>query len=243
MTLFSKKPPRPTAWQPTCWSLVRTLPLRDDPRWQRSWADLVRDYRAPMESYARSVASRLRGRPCSEEEAGELVQGFLAAQQSGRELAKADPSVRPFRAFVQVLLRRHVGHVVRAERAQKRTPSGGRRRVPLDEADRAPQAASRKRRAEQAAFDGEWVRAALASARARLKSPHDREIVDDLVLTGGEGSPDLAARLGISRDNLDLKRFRARERLARHFEAALRATVADPEAFAEEWRALAPYMP
>lgn len=245
MTLLSKKPPRPVGWQPTRWTLVRTLPVRDDPRWLSSWNQLVADYRAPMESYARRIASRLRSRPCSEEEAAEFVQGFLAAHQSGRELAKADPAVRPFRAFVQVLLRRYVGHEIRRERAAKRMPPPGSRLVPLTGAAPGPRVSGRERRAEEAAFDGEWVAAAIAQARAALsaKHPRDLEVIDDLIRTEGEGSPDLAARLGLSRDNLYLVRSRARERFARRFEEALRATVADPAAFAEEWRTLAPYMP
>ena len=161
-------------------------------------------------------------------------------------LTRADPAQGRFRAYLQTLLRRHVGHVLRAERAIKRNPGRDRRVLSLREDEETHGAADEPDGADDlTTFDREWVGTAIARARARLAETNVRYalVIDDLIRTEGEGSAGLAAEVGLRPAQVPVLRHRARERFARLFEDELRATVADETAFAEEWRALAAYLP
>lgn len=230
----------------THWRVVATLDRRDDPAWQESWQALVTAYTAPMQAYARSVLSRARGRAVGADEAAEMVQGFLASCVHKGWLSRADQDRGRFRAFLQALLKRYVLRVLRDASAQKRTPGPGRAVLPLHEAGVAGDPGLEVDDAEdRAAFDREWVEVALERARGRLRAHNTRylQVIDDLVATDGAGSPGLAARLGLREQQLPVLRHRARERFAKMLVEELRATVADEQAFLEEWAALAPYLP
>jgi len=245
LSLLSKEPPRTGGWTSTIWSVVASLEHRTGGAWQSSWAYLAETYRPPMEAYVRRLLGRLQGRAGSAEEACEVVQAFLTTCVEKGWLAKADPAKGRFRAYLQTLLRRYVyGHVER-ERALKRSPGPGRRVVPLLEGDALEAELPAEEPEDVEAFDRGWVRIALDRARARLALKNERYlmVIDDLILTDGEGSEDLAARVALSPTQLPVLRHRARTQFAKLFQEELAATVVDEVAFRDEWRALQAYLP
>jgi hypothetical protein len=249
--------PRDLGWPATSWTVVSALrgapptgggapartgrPLRRDDAWE----SLLEVYRAPMERYVRSVLARRRGRPCSDEEAAEVVQSFVAQAFEKAWLSRADPGRGPFRAYVQVLLRRYAGGLLAHDAARKRRPADGATRVAFDDEAHSPGEPSPAERADEEAFDRDWVATAVERARGRLaiEHPRYRRVIDDLIATEGEGSPDLAAELGVSDAQLRVLRHRARRGFLRRFREELAGTVRGPEEFEAEWRALRRFMP
>ena len=242
--LLDRKPPARDDWTDTSWSVIHALAARDDPQWESSWTHLVDCYRPPMERYVRRRLIRLRRTKVSEEEVAEVVQGFLAECVLKNSLATADAQRGRFRAFVQTLLKRYLYRQHRHASARKRNPGPGRATVSIREGDLVDRITPEDQ-AELAEFDRGWVKVAVDRALRRLGEVHVRYqvIVEDLLATEGVGSPDLAARVETTPSHLSVLRYRARRRFQELFQEELAATVGDPEAFREEWRALAPYMP
>lgn len=246
MPLLDRQPPRPDGWPPTLWGVVATLDQREHPQWQDSWRALVAAYTAPMEAYARRVLSRRRGKAIDPGEAAEVVQDFLATCVEKGWLSRADPQRGRFRAYLQTLLARHVGRMLRHAAAQKRGPAEGRAVLPLGDEDAAGDPALEVGHDEdRVAFDREWVGLVVARALARLRAHNERYaiLIQDLIDTEGAGSPGMAALLGQRPQQVAVSRHRARQRFQDFVVQELRATVSDPAAFEEEWRALLPYLP
>jgi hypothetical protein len=244
MSLLPDQPPTRKVWEATRWSRVGSLDGPPDAEREASWEYLVNAYLAPMQGYAKRLMSRLRGRPCPAQEAAALVQDFLGTCVEKEWLSRADPAAGPFRAFLQVLLRRYVYGRVKHDRAQKRSPADGSRVLSLIEGE-AAETLTEEERLDIDAFDKSWAEVAVDRARKRMAEKHDlyNAVVDDLLLTHGEGSEDLAERLGRRSAQLPLLRFRARQMFAQLFEEELLATVGNPQQFQEEWRVLQPYLP
>ena len=242
--LLSKRPPRGLAWEPTIWSMVGVLDDRDDPRWQQAWAELSRNYRVPMETYAHR---RLRRAPVAAGAAGDaedLVQAFLAVCIEKGWLSDADPAQGRFRAWVQRLLRWFINGWVRYRMREKRRPPDGSHIVPLmadDENAGLPDAEDDA----ADAFDRSWTEVAVEAALQRLRgSSEDRYLVlKDLIATEGAGSPDMPQRLGKSVEAYRTMKSHARRTFRLLFQEEFRKTVRDPDDFEAEWRALQPYMP
>jgi DNA-directed RNA polymerase specialized sigma24 family protein len=228
------RPPR-RDWATTQWSAVVGLTPAAPERREASWTWLATTYQVPLERYAAGVLARVRGRS-SADEAAEVVQDFLATCLEKRWLERADRSRGSFRAFVRVLLRRFVYAGLRGGRSAARTLS-------LDAAS-VEEPAGEDRSAVEA-FDREFVRVAVDRALETLRQERERyhAVIVDLIATDGQGSADLAARMGVSSAQLPVLRHRARKRFARLFEEEVAATVGDDDAFDDEWRVLAPYLP
>ena len=242
--LLGRQPPRRDDWTETRWTVIATLAEREDPAWEASWTHLVDHYRPPMERYVRRLLIRLRRTRVSEEEVAEYVQGFLAECACKNSLATADAERGRFRAFIQTLLKRYLHRRHRHATARKRNPGPGRATLEIQDYDLVDETTPDDR-AELAEFDRGWVKVAIDRALERLGEAHVRYqvIVEDLLATDGEGSPDLAERVETTPGHLSVIRYRARRRFRDLFAEELAATVGDPDAFQEEWRALAPYMP
>ena len=82
-----------------------------------------------------------------------------------------------------------------------------------------------------------------ALSELRAKNEEYAEVIADLLRTHGEGSPDLAERLGRDADDVAVLRHRARRRFAALFADELRATVRDDEAFGDLLQRLDAYVP
>lgn len=244
MGILSSTPPPRDDWVGTRWSLVARLDGRDDPAWEMSWYSLVDAYRAPMERYARRVLSRRTGRPASMEEAADIVQEFLTTCVEKDWLSRADPLRGRFRAYLQVLLRRYVQRVVKHRNALRRSPGKGRRVDRLLD-DEANVPAAPEDQADLDDFAKGWVQIAVNRALDRLAVEHERYrvVLLDLIHTDGQGSDDLAERVGLRQEQLAVLKHRARVRFSKLFESELADTVGDQEAFEQEWRAVRPYLP
>lgn len=242
--ILEPMPPRRQSWDNTRWSMIGRLDRRQEPAWQASWSYLLERYREPMERYARRVLARAGGARAAEE-AGDVVQDFLATCVEKGWLSRADPVRGRFRAYVQTLLRKYVYGYLRYRNAQKRSPGPGREVFTVLESDAVSREPTPDEVAELQEFDRSWVQVALHAALARLaeEQPRYHLVVNDLLLTGGAGSSDLAQRAGVRGPQLPVLKHRARRRLAGLFAAELEATVADEEAYDEELRALEAYIP
>jgi len=197
-----------------------------------------------MESYAWRLLARYPGGSASAQDAADVVKDFLSACLDKGWLARADREHGKFRAFIQVLLKRHVTGWVRHKLAQKRRPAEGRRVVPLlPEAEGAdiPSPADEA----GAAFDRSWTEVAVERALERLREENERyhAVIADLIRTHGEGSADMADQVGLHAKQFPVLKHRARRRFSSLFKQELRATVDSAEAFEEEWRTLSAYMP
>ncbi len=244
MSILSRTPPRRDSWALTQWSILSKLDRREEPHWQASWTYLMETYRAPMERYVRRVLSRTRGRPASHEEAAEIVQDFLATCVEKEWLSRADPTRGRFRAYIQTLLKRYVYRVIKHANAQRRSPGPDRQVYSLlEDRDESGEAAVEDP-SDLDAFNEGWVQVAVDRALKTLATEHERyqAVVADLIATDGEGSADLAQRMGLSRAQFPVLKHRARKRFCKLFEEELAKTVGDQDAFDEEWRALQPYL-
>ncbi len=231
------------AWADTRWSVIGALDTATGRRREDGWAYLVAAYERPMQEYVRRSLARRRARPCSQEEAHAVVQDFLGDCAAKGWLSRADPGRGPFRAFIQILLRRFVRNRVRYERAARRASPPSSRSLRLDASGAGQLVAGE--RADIDAFDRTWAEVAVERARRRLAAESDRylTVIDDLIRTQGAGSSDLAAHLRMREQQVPVLRHRARRRFAALFEEELAATVGDEVQFREEWRALARYLP
>ncbi len=218
---------------PTNWETLRGIDDRTTVGWESKWEALIRTYREPMVRYAGRILRASLGPRFDLTDAEDCVDGFLAACVRGPVLSAADPRVAPFRAFLQDRLRKHALKYARAARAQKRRPSGPRALLSVEalaEVGVEPAAP-----AVDAEFDREWVEALYGEALRRLRAAPRRAryavVVD--ALRRGTDLPDVSAS----------DRHRARAAFARAFRDALADTLPHAAFEAEEWQALARYLP
>jgi RNA polymerase sigma factor (sigma-70 family) len=206
---------------------------RADPAWQASWDHLIRLYTPAMVRYARGILSG--GGP---HEAEDVVQDYLSQALSKGWLARDGADIRCFRAYLQTQLRRHVYRYLEHRRAQKRSPAGATSHDALEGVAEGPDPADQE-------LDRGWVQAAVDLALDDLRQGNAdyHEVVLDLLRTDGEGSPDLAERMGRSETQLVHLRHRARKRFGVLFHERLRETVRDEEAFEALCKDLEPYLP
>ena len=240
--ILGDTPPKRDIWAMTRWSVISRLDLEQDTTArEQSWTDLIEAYRAPMEIYVRRLLGRTRGRTPSADEVSDVVQAFLVECIEKDWLSRADPERGRFRAFIQTLLKRFVFHQMRHDMAQKRQPKD-KAVVSLDVGF---DPSGTDDAADLEAFDRGWVEVAVQRALDRLREERERYavVIEDLIRTDGEGSPDLPERVGVRPVQLPVLKHRARERFSKLFEEELASTVNDPQDFEDEWRSLAPFLP
>lgn len=211
---------------------------RQDAGFERSWKHLVGVYAPAMRRYVSSLLSSLLGRSADASEVEDVVQEYLTACVEKGWLAREGPELRSFRAYVTTQLRRFVLDHLDRRHALKR---GAGRQAGAEALARV--ASGGPDPAE--ALDRGWVEVAVAEALQLLRQGNAdyAAVIDDLLRTQGEGSPDLAERLGRPASTLPVLRHRARRRFALLFEEQLRLTVRDEEDFDQLWSALAPHLP
>ena len=240
MSILEPAPPPPSEWAVTRWSLVADLSQRGTPTWESSWTELVEGYRPAMERYVRRVLRRSG----SNADPADVVQEFLAVCLEKDWLSRADPDRGRFRAYIQVLLKRYTYRVLKRDRAQRRNPPPGQVVQSLlpDEAE-AP--LSEEEQADLDDFSRSWVEIAVERAMDRLAAENPRYllVIQDLIDTEGTGSPELAEKVGLRRQQLAVLRHRARKRFSALFATELAATVDDQECLEVEWKAIQPFLP
>ncbi len=213
---------------------------RANPDWRPVWDLFVRTYEPAMVRYVDSCLRGIRGRPPATDEATDVVRDFLARAMGDGRLSAAGPGLRTFRAWISTLLRRHVLDHLDVEGAAKR--GGGARHVGVESLDGEPSGSGDP---ADDSLHAEIVRVAVARALARLH-PQDEtsaEIVEDLLRTEGEGSPDLAERLGIASDRLAARRHKARRAFGTLLIEELRGLSLDDDDFDDLCDRVEPYLP
>lgn len=208
----------------TQWSLIRQSGTTSSGR--AAFGELVRAYRAAILSFFRA---RLPA-----DAAEDATQSFLAASYEHAWWSRADAQLGSFRNFLLVLLRRHLGHLLRS-----REPVGDAT-IETDEiADDAP-GADRQ-------FD---LRFALAlTARAieaqRLRyAQRERQELFERLLPLLSSPPEhgelksIAASLGLPANTLTVEINRLRQRLREQMRQLVEDLCADEASFAAEWAAV-----
>lgn len=244
MGILEREPPRQDGWAATRWSVVLGLGGRGERAWGDSWDYLARTYAVPMERYVAKALARARRSAAAAHEASDVVQAFLTTCVEKGWLSRADPLRGRFRAYVQVLLRRFTKDLFAREATQKRSPQPGRTTLCVHDLD-LPDDSQDYDRSEGEDFSRSWVRIAVDRAMQRLGEEHERYrvVIADLIATDGNGSPDLAQRVGLEPEQLAVLRHRSRKRFGRLFEEELAQTVGSRADFEEEWRAIRPFLP
>lgn len=216
-------------------SMLPRLANRDGPAWESSWQYLFMLYQPAMERYVARVLSRTLRKPSDPQEVQDLVQTWFMDCIGKGWLERDAESIRCFRAYLQTQLRRMVYKHLEKRFAKKR--HGG----PMASAEALEGVAGEA----TAVLDDGLVRVAVEEALRRLRSGNEdyADVIEDLLRTEGEGSHDLAERMGKSNQQVVHLRHRARKRFSVLFHEALRETVRDEDDFEALLKDLAPYLP
>ncbi len=220
-------------------SMLPRLVDKGGPEWADGWQFLFSLYTPAMVRYVKSILSRSLKRAADDDEAQDIVQDYFSACLEKDWLTRDVAAIRCFRAYLQMQLKRFVYKHLDHKFAQKRNPGAlaspeALEGVVGDAADPS-----------SVELDEGWVSVAVTQALAELRQGNEiyAEVIADLLRTDGQGSPDLAERLGQSAQQLTHLRHRARKRFGTLFHEQLRQTVLDDEAFEELCTRLEAYLP
>lgn len=211
---------------------------RSDLRWEESWKHLFGQYAPAMTRYVNAVLAQALGRAPRPGEADDIVQDYLARCLEKGWLSREAERIRCFRAYLQTQLRRftydHLDYTDRKKRHAPGTVASDALNTVAGPGDDPAQD-----------LDESWVEIAVAHALESLRGGNRTYalIIDDLLATEGETSPDLPERLGRTKREIAYLKHRARRRFAALLADELRATVRDDDAFAELVGRLAPFLP
>ena len=214
----------------THWSRVLLAGDPTDREGREALESLCRDYWYPLYAFARR-------RGVDREEAGDLVQGFLADLIERRDLAKADPSRGRFRTFLGAACGHFLAHRRDHDRALRR--GGGRSPVSIDARDaegRYLNEPAHNLTAERL-FERRWATELLRLVLARLESEADRGGKSELFarlrpLLEGDGPAEsyreIGEALGMSEGSVKVAAHRFRGRYRQLLRDEVARTVADP---------------
>ena len=153
----------PRGFESTAWSVV--LAARDAPSEvsRRALNTLCETYWFPLYSY-------IRHKGCSQEDAEDLTQEFLAHFLENHCLATVAPGKGKFRSYLLACLNNFLSHVHAKNQTQKR--GGGLVRVPFDfaEAEQRYVSGPSHGLSAEALYDAEWGRTVLEKAMGQLEA-------------------------------------------------------------------------
>jgi len=226
----------------TRWSLIPLPISADDPRWESSWTWLYGRYEGAMRRYVLAIL-RWATRQPDYSHADDLVHAYLAKAMEKRWLAEQEEPIRVFRAFLQRQLRWFVYSSLRDESAQRRGGGLKIQREGLDQlvADYGDPLLVRLERG--------WMHTAMdrALAELRRRNANEAALIIELMKRNGDRRDNeyLIRALGLELTPAQFahKKSRAKKRFAKLLAYELRQTVADDEAFEEEWKVLEPFVP
>lgn len=220
-------------------SMLPRLADKDSPEWADSWQFLFSLYTPAMVRYVKSVLSRALKRTADPDEAQDIVQDYFSACIEKDWLTRDVASIRCFRAYLQMQLKRFVYKHLDHKFAQKRNPGA------LASPEALEGVVGTAADPSAAELDEGWVAVAVEQALAELRQGNElyAEVIADLLRTEGAGSADLGERLGQTAQQITHLRHRARKRFGTLFHEQLRQTVLDDEAFEELCGRLEAYLP
>jgi RNA polymerase sigma-70 factor (ECF subfamily) len=190
----------------TCATLLARLSAGVDPG---AWREFCDRYGALIDGFARR-------RGLQEADRDEVVQEVLAALARALPGFRYDPARGKFRAYLKTATLHAIGHLARQGRGVRLLGDG--------ELDDAVGAQARDP-AVDATWEAEWRQYHLALAMRTVEvefSERDRAAFRSYAVDG-DGAPDVAARLGISIDQV----YQAKSRILRRLAALVRAQVED----------------
>jgi DNA-directed RNA polymerase specialized sigma24 family protein len=210
----------------------------EDPAWEQSWTYLFEAYAPAMERYVAGVLRGALKRPPDMDFAADIVQSYLAEAIEKGWLARDETSIQCFRAYLQTQLRRFTYKRLDHMHAAKR-------HAPGTQGDDALAGVLKDAADDIADLDQAFVDVAVERSLSALREANETyaEIVGDLLRTGGEGSADLAERLGRPGKQLPVLKHRATRRFGILLYEELRMTVRDEDAFQTLCQRLEPFLP
>lgn len=224
---------------PTRLSVVESLRGDDADARRRASERLVTLYWKPLYKYLRIRWSR------SNEDAKDLVQGFLAIALERETLASFDPSRASLRTFLRLLLDRYVSNQLKSAGRIKR--GGATAALDFDRADAELARVAANSPDPEELLHREWVRSLFGTCVERLRA----ELLDSgreqqfrvfaaFDLEDGETRPsyrELAARLGVAETTVTNNLAAARRRFRSIVLETLRETTASEAEFRAEAKA------
>ena len=220
----------PAAFPTTHWSCVLRAGDPTDREGRDALEQLCRDYWYPLYAFARRQG-------LDREDAGDLVQGFLADLIERGDLTKADPARGRFRSFLRTACSHFLSHARDHDRAMKR--GGGRAPFSIDLQDaegRYINEPAHDLTAERL-FERRWALVLLGHVLARLESEASRGGKSDLfahlrpMLEGEDLSIPTkrsATSLQMSEGAVKVAAHRFRGRYRQILREEVARTVADP---------------
>lgn len=214
----------------TKWTLIRKVQKGGDAEARAAMEELCRQYWYPVYAFNRRQGF-------VEADAEDRTQDFFGALVARETIQAAREEKGRLRSFMLHMLREMNANHLRSRAAEKR---GGRAViVSLDETN-----AEERYRHEPAdivdparLFDRAWAGRLLAAATDRLRADFeegnnldDFEQLREYLPLGDQATPyaEAARKLGIKEAALRLQIHRMRKRYAKHLEAEIAQTVADP---------------
>jgi RNA polymerase sigma-70 factor (ECF subfamily) len=214
----------------THWSRVLRASDPTDREGRDALERLCRDYWYPLYAFARRQG-------LDREEAGDLVQGFLADLIERRDLTRADPARGRFRSFLGTACSHFLSHARDYDRALKR--GAGRTPASIDVRDgegRYINEPAHDLTAERL-FERRWAMVLLGLVLARLESEAKRAGKSDLfdrlrpILEGGDlvdSYREIGESLQMSEGSVKVAAHRFRGRYRQILREEVARTVADP---------------
>jgi RNA polymerase sigma factor (sigma-70 family) len=206
----------------TLWSEVHGASDANPARRRAALESLAQAYWSPLYEFARRRGLRA-------EDAQDAVQEFFSRLIERNGFASADPARGRFRTWLRASFSYFLADAYDRARALKR---GGDRRIVSLEVE--PAAATNRE------FDRDWARLVLRRAMDALQAERAYH-VEMLRETLGAESPsmkELAARYGLSEQDVKNRLFRARRRLRELLLAEVRGHVENPADADQELRDL-----
>jgi RNA polymerase sigma-70 factor (ECF subfamily) len=210
----------------THWSVVIAAGTEDLGRRQAALAQLCEGYWMPLYAF-------IRRRGHAPDVAADLTQGFFAHIVEKDALAKVDPALGRFRAFLLASVKHFVANERDRELASKRGGRWTRLSFDATELERRYEAVTSHELDPEQVFDRQWAATVIERALARLRADQveagkQREfdlLAGYLTSDATEARPyrELAAILGAKETAVRA----AVHRLRLKFGAALRAEIAD----------------
>lgn len=229
-------PPRPSNFHTTRWSLVASTQGGSIEERRLALGELCELYRSPLLAY-------LRARGWREEDAEDLVQGFLAELVESPKLQGVDPRKGSFRGYLLGAIKNYAANHRRRERVRPWQAGSGQGSAATEGGAEDPGGAVLERlpsdrATPEQAFERDWartvIRRALEALEAECRERGHGARFDELedALDGSPGTRshrERAERLGIGEGAVRVALLRLRGRLAEWVQTLVGQTVSNTE--------------